>query len=149
MASLEELEARVRALEDIEAIRALKARYWRFVDGKRWDDLADCFTDDVVLEVEPTASYPAMRVEGRGKLIRHLEKTLGSAITVHQGHNAEIEITGSDTARGIWPLYDRIPDMAFEGWGHYEEEYLREGGRWWIKRTRLTRLSTGSPPREG
>ena len=44
MATLEELEARVRALEDVEAIRQLKYRYFRCLDLKRWDELGACFT---------------------------------------------------------------------------------------------------------
>ena len=32
---------------DIEAIRQLKARYFRLMDQKRWEELLDVFTADV------------------------------------------------------------------------------------------------------
>ena len=37
--------------EDIEAIRQLKARYFRFVDTKQWDRWGDLFTEDAVFHV--------------------------------------------------------------------------------------------------
>ena len=43
----EDLEARLRALEDREAIRELRATYCFLVDDGRFDELVDgCFTDD-------------------------------------------------------------------------------------------------------
>jgi len=54
----------------------------------------------------------------------------------------EIEITSSTTARGIWAMFDylRFPTFIFKGYGHYEEEYVKEVGGWKIKRVLLTRL---------
>jgi len=46
MADLAELEARIRRLEDIEAIRRLKYKYFRCLDSKLWDEFAECFTED-------------------------------------------------------------------------------------------------------
>ncbi|MBN2099971.1 MAG: nuclear transport factor 2 family protein, partial [Dehalococcoidia bacterium] len=46
-----DIEARVRRLEDIEAIKKLKARYWRCVDRKLWAEMAEVFTE------EATADY--------------------------------------------------------------------------------------------
>ena len=43
-----ELQKRIRILEDIEAIRNLKARYCRCNDKKQWDGLADCFAKDAM-----------------------------------------------------------------------------------------------------
>lgn len=34
----------VEQMADIEAIRQLKARYFRLMDQKRWDELRDVFT---------------------------------------------------------------------------------------------------------
>ena len=54
----------------------------------------------------------------------------------------KIEVTGADTASGIWSMYDRVelPGAAFEGWGHYHEDYRRVEGQWRIARIVLTRL---------
>jgi hypothetical protein len=59
----------------------------------------------------------------------------------------EIEITGDDTARGIWAMFDYVewPEqdgrrVGLHGYGHYLEEYVREDGAWYIARSRLERL---------
>ena len=41
-----DLAARVTRLEDLEAIRALDARYCRHLDDGNWDDRMALFTDD-------------------------------------------------------------------------------------------------------
>ena len=67
MTDLEALEARVRVLEDIEAIKNAMARYWRCLDDKLWDELPDCFTEDVIADY----GQPGWRQEGRGALVVH------------------------------------------------------------------------------
>src|SRR5437867_13336133 len=105
MATIEELETRLRTLEDLEAIRRLKYCYWRCLDQKRWDELADCFTEDA------TVSYGEgrYRFAGRAAIIGFLRDALGAgsgSVGVHHGHHPEIELTGPTTARGSWPLYN-------------------------------------------
>ncbi|MBM4463483.1 MAG: nuclear transport factor 2 family protein [Chloroflexi bacterium] len=138
MATIAELEARIRVLEDIEAIKGLKAKYWRCVDRKLWKDLADVFAPSA------TADYgPNLQFEGRKAIIQFLKDSLGadSTITVHGGHNAEIEITGKTSARGIWALNDIVvmqPNMKRIGWGYYEDEYVKVKGQWKKKSTKMT-----------
>ena len=45
MADLAELEARIRLQEDMEHIRMLKAKYWRCLDRKLWDELTEVFAE--------------------------------------------------------------------------------------------------------
>ena len=39
-------------------------------------------------------------------------------------------------------MFGLVGDESFrlEGYGHYEEDYVKEEGRWCIRRLRLTRL---------
>ena len=37
-------------LVEIERIKQLKARYFQLMDQKRWDEWADVFTEDVVID---------------------------------------------------------------------------------------------------
>ncbi len=140
MADQTELEARIRVLEDIEAIRKLKARYWRCVDKKLWKEMEEVFAEDA------TADYgPGMQFRGREAIIQFLKASTGqeSMITAHGGHNAEIEITGETTARATWALNDLVvirPNTRMMGWGHYEDEYVKENGQWRKKSTRITRI---------
>lgn len=131
-----DLEARIRSLEDIEALKRLKAKYWRCLDRKLWDEIAECFTEDAF------ADYgPQMRFEGRQAIVKFLKDSLGreSIISTHGGHNPEIEITGTASARATWALNDYIviqPNTKRRGWGFYEDEYVKENNTWRIKTTK-------------
>jgi hypothetical protein len=77
---------------------------------------------------------------------------LAAADTVHHQHTPEIEITGPDSARGIWAMEDvvHIGDFVLHGFGHYTEEYERTAEGWKVKSSTLTRLrvdTEGEPPR--
>ena len=64
-------------------------------------------------------------------------------ITAHGGHSPEIEITSDTTARGIWALQDYVivqPNTKMMGWGHYEDEYVKEKGQWKKISVKLTRI---------
>jgi len=135
-----DIEARVRRLEDIEAIKQLKARYWRCVDRKLWDEMAEVFTEDA------TADYgPDSKLAGRQAIVGFLKGSLGAdtVITNHIGQRPEIEITGEATARGTWWLSDYIvmqPNIRRRGYAYYEDEYVKEAGRWKKKSTRLVSM---------
>lgn len=137
---LEELEARIKALEDIEAIKKLKAKYWRCCDKKLWNELEECFTEDAVADY-----FPNMHFDGRKAIIQFLEGSLSpdTMITSHGGHSPEIEIISDKEARGIWVLNDLViiqPGARMRGYGHYEEEYVKEDGQWKIKILKQTRI---------
>src|ERR1700682_3396195 len=90
----------LQRLLDIEAIKALKARYFRLMDQKRWGEWADVFASDAHLEV-PEA---AVVVDGRAGVVESVSTVLEGVRTVHHGHMPEIEITGPDTATGVWAM---------------------------------------------
>jgi hypothetical protein len=127
------------ALEEIEAIKRLKARYFRLMDTKQWDQWGDVFTEDAHLAASPD---PNETFHGRTDIVKRVSAVLRDARTVHHGHMPEIELTGPDTAIGIWAMYDFVdmPQLVLHGWGHYHEEYAKQGGAWRIRRSRLTRL---------
>ena len=134
----------VQRLLDIEAIKQLKARYFRFLDTKQWDEWGLVFAHDVRMEV-PEAD---VELDGRDTVVRNISAALAGTVTVHHGHMPEIEILGADQARGTWAMFDYVEWPAAEGgtrvgltgYGHYLEEYVREDGEWRIAKTRLERL---------
>jgi uncharacterized protein (TIGR02246 family) len=136
--------AAVQRLLDIEAIKALKARYFRTLDTKNWDGFGDVFTAEAVLEV-PEAD---MVVEGRDAIVASVGGALEGTRTVHHGHMPEIEITAPDAATGTWAMADYVEwppgpsgeRVGIRGYGHYVEEYVRRDGEWRIARSRLDRL---------
>lgn len=134
-------------LGDIYEIQKLKARYFRAMDTKQWEQFRDCFTEDLNFYIEntplPEGTEPTFR--GRNALVDYLKASDPNKRTVHQGHMPEIEFTGEDTATGVWAMFDWVDDPgrggAWQGFGHYHEKYVREAdGRWRIRESRLTRL---------
>lgn len=125
-------------LEEIEAIKRLKYKYFRCLDSKRWAELAECFTPDA------TAAYDSGKYsfQGRDRILGFLEAALGRAsmITLHQGHHPEIELTSPTTATGTWYLEDQVIDAqrntTLRGAAFYHDEYVKQGGAWKL-------LSTG------
>ena len=125
---------------EIEAIKRLKARYFRTMDTKDWEGMRQVFTDDVVMDTSEAGGGIA---EGAEAFLDFLRPTLEGAVTVHQGHMPEIELLGPTSATGIWALEDRIiwPDgTRLQGFGHYHETYEKVAGEWRIKSSKLTRL---------
>jgi len=127
-------------MDDVEAIKQLKARYFRTMDTKDWDGMRQVFTDDVIVD---TSSSGGGVVEGADEFLTFLRGVIGDVVTVHHGHMPEIEITSATTATGIWAMEDmlRWPSGAeMHGYGHYHETYKKVDGQWRIKSTTLTRL---------
>jgi len=134
-------------LLELERLRALKARYFRYVDGKAWDEWGELFEPDVVTEFpdEP----PGFVFRGREEFVGAIRVALGPALTIHHGHTPELELTAPDAASGIWVMQDWLrwpqgggPDgiSNLDGWGHYHETYVKSDAGWRIKSLRLTRV---------
>jgi ketosteroid isomerase-like protein len=139
--------------DDREAIKAVKARYCRFLDTKDWEGYASLFTEDLVLDVTQDAGGEVIR--GRDAAIAQIRQVVTHARTAHQVHSPEIDLAG-DVADVIWAMQDRvvwapghspIPGIAsITGFGHYHERYVRWDGVWKIAALRLTRLYVETHP---
>lgn len=143
-------------LQAIEAIKVLKARYFRCLDTKDWDGFAQVFAPDAVMdmraEVPPTPDDPDAGITRGNQAIADFVKShVDSVVTVHHGHTPEIEITSPTTATGIWAMEDHLwwpegsPLSTMHGYGHYRETYELvpndEGqAEWRIQTLTLTRL---------
>jgi uncharacterized protein (TIGR02246 family) len=136
-------------VDDIEAIKQLKARYFRTMDAKDWDAMRRVFTDDVVMD---TTSSGGGVVTGADEFITFLRGVIGDVVTVHHGHMPEIDLTSPTTASGVWAMEDmlRWPDgTELHGYGHYHETYEKRDDGWRIKTSTLTRLRVDmTPPRD-
>lgn len=128
-----DLERRVRALEDIEAIKRLKYRYFRCLDLKLWDGLSGCFSADA------TVSYGSgkYRFSGVDEIMGFLREALGAdrgSVTIHHGHHPEITLTGDDTAVGTWALYNYLfnekENRSLRMGAYYSDRYVRVAGEW-------------------
>jgi bile-acid 7alpha-dehydratase len=148
MATVEDLEAKLQRLEhelqvlkDIEAIKQLKGKYFRCLDSKLWNDLAECFAEDA------TTSYGGGKYafKGREAIIKFLADGMTTAtISMHHGHQPEIEITSETSAKGTWGLEDYLiitrANRGLRGAAFYSDEYVKVKGQWKIKHTGYNRI---------
>src|ERR1700733_13758356 len=136
--SSQDLEKRVQALEDIEAIRKLKARYCAYCDnGYDADGLAALFTEDAIW-----GGGAFGRFEGR-KAIHGFFAGVSQKLSfaMHYVMNPQIEVE-EDHATGRWYLFE--PCTFTEGsqavWGaaYYDDSYVKVGGSWKFKGVKIT-----------
>jgi hypothetical protein len=136
-----ELERRLRAVEDVQAIQGLKARYGRLTDARYGrdgvvprpelerlaDEIAGLFTDDAVWD--GGAGLGTCR--GRDAIRRRfLDPTL--AFSWHYFVKPEIHVEG-DRATGRWDILAPCTTKAGRGlWmaGVEEDAYERCDGAW-------------------
>lgn len=136
--NLQELEKRVQTLEDIEAIRKLKARYCGYCDaGYDAEGLISLFTDDAVWD---GGSFG--RFEGRKAIydfFAGVSKLLPFAL--HYVMNPQIDVEG-ERASGRWYLLEPCTfaqgSQAVWGAAYYEDRYLKVGGAWKFQEVKLT-----------
>ncbi|RDI19399.1 SnoaL-like protein [Rhodococcus sp. AG1013] len=133
------------AAADIEAIKQLKAGYFRLMDTKDWDGLAAVFTPDAEIDMTETGGGITHSVEDYMPFLR---ASIENVATVHHGHTPEITLTSPTTATGTWAMEDRLwwpdgaPVRSLHGYGHYVEEYRKTEAGWKIAAMRLSRLRT-------
>lgn len=137
---------------DILAIQALKAAYFRCVDTRDWEGLTGLFTRNA------TVFFPEQQDQPQpiNTAIALYQEALANGVSVHHGHNPEIDIISADYARGIWAMEDRITwpndkpsSMGLEylhGYGHYHDEYRKVDGLWFIESLKVTRLWVRATP---
>lgn len=136
----QELEARLRCLEDIEAIKKLKYAYCRLYDLGDWQGVADLFTEDAVGHFGELG-----HCEGKGKIaefVRNQREAVWSFM-YHMVLNPVIEVSG-DKASGIWyafvPVTHGVANQALWIATIYEDEYVKRGGEWKFEKLWATEL---------
>lgn len=125
-----ELSARIRRLEDIEAIKTLKRRYAALLDDNYdADGCAQLFAEDAVWD---GGSFG--RHEGR-EAIREFFASMPQMVdwSCHYLLNPIIEVDG-DTATGAWllwqPLVMKEDSQAMWVSARYTDIYVRVRGEW-------------------
>ena len=144
MGNSKDLEPRIGRLEDIEAIKQLKHRYLRAMDTKQWDEMAGTLAENVVANY----SDGELNFTGRDKVMEFLRDSAlakpGELIGVHHCQQPEIEITGPDSARGTWALYNylihKTADFGMRICAFYHDEYRRTEDGWRISATGYQRV---------
>jgi ketosteroid isomerase-like protein len=132
-----DLERRIQRLEDIEAIKKLKARYADACDRNYdVDTLASLFAEDAIWD------GGLFGVHNGREEIRAFFQGVSSDITfaMHYMMNPIIDVDG-DEATGEWYLFQTCTfngDQAIFGAARYDEQYRRIDGQWLFWRLKLT-----------
>ena len=141
----------VRAADELEALRQLKARYCRFLDTKDVESWRNVFAPDVVVTLDLAVSTggadpmtaPGPRgPKGLDDFVPMVMASLQNAATMHHCHTPELTLTSATTATGIWALEDWLvfdDGRELHGAGHYHETYAKQDGNWRISSLHLTR----------
>ncbi len=147
----------LETLNAIEDIRRLEARYARYADQRRWDDLAGLFTEDGWFRPLDVEGNEIANMAGRRDIATQLgSRNSGDVRLVHQLFTQEIDVESATTATAVWAMADLIfrgdgavperkpgdalpPFRTMRGWGHYHVTYRKAGGRWFIATRVLSR----------
>ncbi len=138
----------LETLVALEEIKKLRAKYWRSLDTKQWEEWGSVFTEDCWLLFDGGVSTGGgdpqtnPKVETRKGMVETVSAMLHQAVTVHQGHFPEIDFISDTEAKGIWPMEDIVEheNVWIHGHGHYHDTYRKVDGKWLISSVHLTRL---------
>ena len=142
-------------LVEIHAIERLKYAYLRCLDQKLWDEIAECFTPDA----HAAYSGGGYSFDGRDAIVDFLRRSMGAETfhSSHKMHHPEIDLTGPDTATGVWALEDIVVltgeggagGVTIRGAAFYTDQYVKLDGQWRIKHTGYKRTYEEIQSREG
>lgn len=140
------LAARVKVLEDRDAIRALLVTYARTLDERDFAGFAQLWAADA--EFLGGGSNTAKGPKAISDLLQGLLKVNAAPVPGRDFHlvmNQTIDVSG-DTAtgfsRGTWVVTDPDSKMRISIIANYYDQFVREGGRWKFKRHQIG----GTPP---
>ena len=130
----------------IQEITSLKARYFRLVDTKKFDQLTTVFAPDAQIFFPEQQAKPL----GVTETIVAMKEVLKDVVTVHYGYMPDVEITSPTTAKGIWGMSDHLwfaKANAFDasemgGWGYDHDTYVKIDGRWLIQSVTFERVQS-------
>jgi ketosteroid isomerase-like protein len=131
---LEEMEKRLRTMEEIEAIKNLQNEYLFYVLNRQWTEIPDFFTDDAFIIVGKHGTC-----HGKKEITKFFMEVVSKANAgkdrdTHFAVMPVITVDG-DRASGHWMLYIFIADPATGAvsrfnQGRYDCEYLKRDGKW-------------------
>ena len=138
------LEERIQRLEDIEAIKQLKAKYLHNCDVKDIEGIRECFSaNDVVINYGAIGSF-----SDRESFLAVFQAMAcnNHIIDMHHGQNPQIHWTNAEKASACWDLYFYQVNTESQNLtqlsGSYADEYEKQNDQWVIVKTAFTISST-------
>ena len=139
----EELEKRIQAIEDLEAIKQMHYEYMSCLDNIQFAKALDFFTDDAEVEVRNSGV-----MKGRNNYSKIYLETLAMRKERHDGHLVAQPVLAvdGDKARGHWIIYMFFSVPTIE-WiqGRHDCEYVKVNGRWKFSKLKFARTLASRP----
>jgi len=131
---------RLKRLEDIEAIRRLKAAYCAACDDDHnGEAIAALFIEDGTWQQSGKVGSAGMEPKmGRSSIAEFMFSLRSAGFIRHSAHmvtNPVIDVF-EDEAKGSWRflmVYSHIDGSFVRIIGHYEDEYVRREGKWYFR----------------
>ena len=144
MSDMAALERRIAVLEDIEAIRKLKHRYFFVCDRKRPADVLGCFAPgEIRLDYGRIGQFT--RAEDMVAVFTALA-CHEHIVEMHHAQNDQIEILDATRAEATWGLYYYLINTrehtVTQLGGYYLDEYRKIAGEWKISASAFHVTST-------
>ena len=114
-----------------EAIRDTVAAYAHYADSGRFDEFAQLFSVDGVLEVhgqEPVTGRDAIRAY-LGGVGTDLARDTTVPLIRHHVSNLRIDVVSPDEAHGAC-YFLAVTEHGVDHWGRYRDRYVPYGDRW-------------------
>ena len=139
------LARRMTELEDREAVRSLVSRMNWLADTRNFDELIECYTDDLVYDVGEFGTFRSKK-----ELRQFYEQTVKPfAMTIHHSTNVVVETRGNRAeSHCYWRAELELNGQAITSSGHYLDVLVKRSGSWKVQqRTATIRYMT--PLHEG
>ena len=131
---LDELDARITRLEDMNQVEKVQRAYGYFVDKGQWTQLSELFADDATLEIGGKGIFL-----GKKRVFEYMNTGLGpigprdGLLIDHQ----QFQCLPTIHEDGVTAETRCIAFvMSSGGWGHnyYEDDFVKENGVWKFKK---------------
>jgi len=131
---LDQLDARITRLEDLDQIERVQRTYGYFVDKGQWTQLSELFAEDATLEIGGKGLFL-----GKKRVLEYMQTAFGpdgakpNVLANHMQFQTLPDVSPDGTTG--W-LRGRAFVMSNAGWGLplYEDEFVKEDGVWKFKR---------------
>ena len=138
-----ELEQRIQCLEDTEAIKQLKARWWFSCDTRDTAGMRACFDEN---NFEIDFGFIG-RFTDMDAFIAVFESLAchPTHIDMHHGLAPEITVKDAHTAEGRWRMRFQLLETELKQVqlmsGYYEDQYVKLEDGWKMRRSKYTLMS--------
>jgi hypothetical protein len=149
-AKIKELEAKVRNADDIQEIEKLQNIYGYYLDSRSMVEIADLFSDDTE-SVEVANRGVFLGKEGARRFFTGAQgqSAPGWYMARHMQLQGVVHVApNGKTAKGRFHAFflavtnfgaKDLPPRACWGYGVYENDYVKENGKWLFKKLHFNR----------